>query len=773
MKKRISAILAIVLSLSILVCSFAIFGVSAEDQNEQVTVGTTTYNIVEKSTAHDAIKAMVNGLTAVAADSVAADGSANSGLDFSNATVNTKYGAWEVSAKIGGGTASSAGLMTSSFDYASGQIAFDPTLNWIRHTFDESSIAFGDTVKTLYVNPGNNRGSSGTISFTYTATSDGKIIAYDAAEIWAMEWWESDSIVTVTIEKNGTLISSEASYEVTSAQNQNPMKSPDLGEIIVKKGDKITFKYSANRLWTKVSTSPVVAYTEISTEPIPEFEEITIGENTYKISTVDKSNARDVIAGALVNTAFDVDTDIELSGTAWNIVTEYSDWGKDSKFAFCQHEGLAKLAFEKWIAKQGAWGHEVVIQDDGLVVNPGDNGAIGYISLTYKAPKAGDIVLYDVAGSIKALKDSSPYWAWWDGIGRDLTVEIYKNDTLIWPTANENNKLTETATTLDFPDLGVIELFAEDVITVKFNALKKGYVHTLTDLEVAYIYEEPKAENEIVIGENTYIILPEYKYSAYEDFTKLAEKYNAADKSDVKFTGKWSIDAKYTKAAEYGKDPWGVDFGFKYQVVNAAANIVGFQSSHYMTGNSFAPASVILNDSTQKLMVSPYILWNESICDVATQRVVFTADRPGSVVIYDEFGCFDGNGFATDPYWANEAVYPDRKTTVEIHKNGKKIWPTGKETAEISGTNLTVAFPDLGEIKVKSGDEIAIVYTASKVNDRTGVANAPVVAYTEVTGPAQTGADFSTNVMVLVCVIMALCSVAVTLIFVSKKVARN
>ncbi len=779
MKKQISIVLSIVLTIALLASSFVMLGVSAEDPaTEKLTIGTNEYEIYtdKKFSAYDSMAAAVNGLTP---DSTP-EGTNNAynqapEVSFSNTD-------WSVNGKQlwGGGIAQTPIYIKTDDAYT--QIAFY-----------NQSVAFGCYSVSLYndglhVNPSHGWLGSNEIyalNLNYTAKEEGNVVIYDnvgtvssssGSNAYPFWDWLTENVgkdwVTFSIYKNNTLLWPKNGEDNKFEAGGEQIAFPDLGAIAVAVGDVITVKVEGFSSRAGIDINPVIAYTtaqaneDDTDNTVTGGEEITIGDNKYLIDPNGKSNARDVIANALTNTAFDADTNVTLSGVAWNVQAKYADWAIDNNFAYFQKEGLSKLAFENWIADN--WSHEIVIQENGLVINPGDNSNSGNISLIYKAPKNGEVVIYDIAGELKALKDSAPYWAWWDGCDREMTVTVYKNDTAIWPTSNENNKLKVDSITLAFPDLGKIEVLTGDTITIEFAATK-GFTHTLTDLEIAYIYEEPVKENQVVIGDNTYTILPEHKYSAYEDLSKLAANYKPENKSDVKFTGKWSIDAKYTKTSEYGKDPWGTEFGFKYQAVNTSGEYVGFQSSHYMTGNAYTPASVILNDSTKKLMVSPYILWSESVCDVASQRLVFTADRPGSVILYDEFGIFDGNGFATDPYWANEAAYPNKKTYVEIHKNGKKIWPVDNETPYINGENLAIEFPDLGEIKVKAGDQIAIVYNASNVTDRCGVANAPVVAYTKVTGAPQTDADFGTEVMILVSVITVLGAVVVAMGVASKK----
>lgn len=785
MKKRISTLLAIVITIAILLSSFAMLGVYAEDPaTEQLTIGSSTYEIFadKKFTAYDSMAAAVSGLTP--------DSSPTGGNKVFNNAPEVKFNdtAWSLDGKKIWGAGASQTPIYVKGDDAYTQIAFY-----------NQAVTFGCYSVSLYnnglhVNPSHSwltQSEIYAINLNFTVKEAGNVVIYDtlgkvsaSSGSNAYPFWDwltpnaGKDWMTFSIYKNNTLLWPKNGEDNKLEAGGEQIDFPDLGAINVAVNDVITVKVEGFSPRAGVDINPAVAYTTSAADnqgggapDTTSGEEITIGNNKYVINPNDKSNARDVIANALANKAFDANTGITLSDIDWNVEAQYADWAKDTEFVYYQKNNLSKLAFEGWLADY--WSHEIVIQDNGLVINPGDNGNAAYISLNYTAPKEGEIVVYDVAGSFKALKDSDPYWAWWDGSGREVTVTVYKNDTLIWPTGNENNKLKVDSTTLAFPDLGKIEVVKGDVITVKFNSTN-GFSHTLTDLEVAYIYEEPSNENQVVIGNNTYTILPDYKFNAYDEFVKLAANYNPADKSSVKFMGKWSIDARYTPNDEFGKGPWGAEFGWKYESLRKGTQSYGFRSEQYMAGDDWYGSSVCLDANKNKHIVFAHFLWcEESIKDKAksTIRLVFTADRSGSVVLYDEFGIIDGSGLAVEPYWANEAAA--NTTTVEIYKNGTKIWPKNNEPNVVGKDCQTLEFPDLGEINVKAGDKISVNYTSGTINGRTGAAGSLNVAYTKVTGTPQTDADFSSEVIVLVTVISVLCAVVLTSFIASKKLAKN
>ncbi len=782
MKKHVYSILAVVLILAILASSFVMIGVSAEDSaTEKITIGSNEYEIYtdKKFVAYDSYAAAVENLTPDAT-AEGENNAFNQGPDVKFANTD-----WSMEGRqLWGGTTLQTPIYIKT-DEPYTQIAFY-----------NQAVSFGCYSVSLYnnglhVNPSHpwlGADEIYALKLNYTAKEAGNVVIYDKVGIVSAStgpnatpfWdWLSDNVgkdwVTYSIYKNDTLLWPKNGEDNKFEAGGEQIEFPDLGAITVNVGDVITVKVEGYSARAGIDINPVIAYTTAdaneelgggSTDAV-QSEEITIGNNKYLINPNEKSNARDVITNALKNNAFDVNTNVTLSNTAWAVEAQYADWGKDTNFVYYQKSNLSKLVFESWLADN--WAHEIVIQDNGLVINPGDNANSAYISLSYIAPKEGEVVIYDVAGSFTALKDSDPYWAWWDGSGREMTVTVYKNDTVIWPTANENNKIKLDATTLAFPDLGKIEVAMGDVITVKFDS-NNGFTHTLTDLEVAYIYEEPSAENQVVVGDSTYTILPEYKYNAYDEFSKLAAKYDPANKTTVKFAGKWSIDARYTSDDEFGKDPWGSEFGWKYEQLRKGTEAYGFRSAQWMAGDDWFGSSVCLDTNKNKHIVFAHFLWPDTSIESkakSTIRLVFTADRPGSVILYDEFGILDGSGLADEPYWANEAAA--NTTSVEIYKNGTKIWPKNNEANVVGLNTQTIEFPDLGEINVKAGDKIAVNYTSATISGRTGVSGSLNVAYTKVTGPAQTDANFGTEVIVLVSVIAVLGAVVIAAGFISKK----
>lgn len=785
MKKRILTFLAVVMTIVLHASSFAMLGVHAEDPaTEQLTIGSSVYEVYtdKKFTAYDSMAEAVSGLTP--------DSSPTGGNKvFNNAPdVTFNNTAWALEGKkIWGGGAAQTPIYVKGDD-AYTQIAFY-----------NQAITFGTYSVSLYnnglhVNPSHSwlgQDEIYAINLNFTAKEAGNIVIYDTvgtvsassgANAYPFWDWLADNAgkdwMTFSIYKNNTLLWPKNGEDNKLEAGGEQIIFPDLGAISVSKGDVITVKVEGYSPRAGIDINPAVAYTTNEanqgggTTETTKCEEITIGNNKYLINPADKSNARDVIADALKNTAFDANTDVELN-TAWNVEAQYLDWTKDTKFAYYQKSGKAKLAFENWLADN--WAHEIVIQDNGLVINPGNSSDSAYISLKYTAPKNGEIVIYDIAGKFTALKDSDPYWAWWDGSGREMVVTISKNDTVIWPTANENNVLKVDSTNIEFPDLGKIEVLAGDVITVKF-ASNKNFSHTLTDLEVAYIYEEPVKDNQVVIGNNTYTILPEYKYNSYAELSALASKYDPAAKSEVAFTGKWSIDARYTENDEFGTDPWKGKFGWKYELLRKGTTSYGFRSAQWMAGDDWYGSSVCIDPQKNKLIVFSHFNWcDESIKQQAksTIRMVYTADRSGSVVLYDEFGVFDGSGLAVEPYWANESA--SNTTSIEIYKNDTKIWPLNGEANVVGLNSNVIEFPDLGEIKVKAGDKITVNYTSATISGRTGAANSLTVAYTEVTGgpnAPQTDANYANEIIVLSSVIALLGAVIIIAGVFSKKALK-
>ena len=718
MKKALSIVLTVALLLAVV--PMGLFGLTAAAETTEalgfkpITIGGQEY-LIQVGSQSNARDTIANALAKT---------------EYSDTQIELPSSAWSVEAQYSDWT------LDKNFAYNQNsnlsRLSFEPWMSGWSH-----EIVIQDN--GLVMNPGQNGATAtASIALSYTAPKTGKVVLYDVAGSFKAlknsdpyySWWADDRSLEVTIYNNGTQIwPANGESNVIDFNNTN-LAFPDLGVIDVTAGDVLTVKFFATpKGQVHTLTDLEVAYVYESNG----YKEITIGGNHYLIEDGSQFNARDTIANALAKTEYS-DTQIELPASAWSIEAQYSDWALDKKFAYNQNSNLSRLSFEPWI---GGWSHEIVIQDNGLVMNPGQNGATATasIALSYTAPKTGKVVLYDVAGSFKALKNSDPYYSWWAD-DRSLEVTIYNNGTQIWPANGESNVIDFNNTNLAFPDLGVIDVTAGDVLTVKFFATPKGQVHTLTDLEVAYVYEKPAAEKPenletINIGGVNYPIYGDKIYTAYDSIISATEGLTPSTEftkpsNDKVYTGP-TVSFENTAWNVFAADIWdGTPRNLYIQEAtpdDIEAEGRYQQIAFYNTNPYFGDRSVSI--FREKLFVTPSHDWMN---DSSTRPIEFnfTAKESGSVVLFDTEGKVYAPAVNDQPpfySWTNN----NRTVSFTILKNGVVIWPTNGEDNTIEAACDYIEFPNIGTISVNAGDVVTVAVSANK--NRAGVYMSPAVAY--------------------------------------------
>lgn len=826
MKKRISTIIAVVLTLALLASSFALLGVFADEPTtETITIGGTDYEIYtdKKFAAIDSIDAAVDGLTP--ADNTAGYGT---GPDIS-----FDDQAWEFK---------STGLWSSEFKapkYVTTQTNYNQVCFYTSEpVFARKSIVSFEN--NLYVNAAHGWQSEKDqqikpIYMNFKATEDGSVVLYDkngavsapgrnTTPFWAWISEGKGQWATFSIYKNSTLLWPLNGEDNKIELGGESITFPDLGAIKVKKGDVISIEVSAFGDRNGLIMNPVVAYAKVEeTDGKVDTVDVTVGENTY---VVEKNANFDAYAALtkLTNGMAD-DTEVVFN----------SKWTMD--YQFTADKGFGKdpwgtaVTFKYGIPYNAASGSTTDLRgihvNSYLVKNTWSNcfftGSVTYIptgemiyvspstsclnaegvanaatamKLTFTASKAGNVVVYDKTGKFDGNVAISPYWAN-ESDAATVKIEIYKNDTKIWPTdvdqiVSKNNKQ------IVFPDLGEITVAKGDQISFVFygNPEKPDTrAGVLCNPAVGYIYDESNVEEvdpnreELVVGTSSYSILTNTKSDLFKGFTAITE--GLADKSEVKFTNNWSYAYRYTNDVDFGKSPWKQDLKYVtgipyYSISNKGTGSVtykGIYPDSTLSLNSWHNcmflSSATLIPEMEALYISPAC---ESLKDnkIAEEvwgpalKITYTSDKTGKAVLYDTTGVFSGD-VAKAPYWANENA--NAKTKIEIYKNGKKIWPTDGDVI-ITNTNKRVTFPDLGELDLKIGDKIDFLFYGNpeSPSTRTGVICNPAVAFTEVTATGnapQTDANYGSQVMLLVSVIAVLGAVVIAATVIAKKRAHN
>ncbi len=833
MKKRISTILAVVLTLALLASSFVMLGVHAEEEiagpaTETLTIGMTDYEIYtdKKFAAIDAINAAVEGLvpdnTAEQPNNVYGQGPA---VSFDNQPWSfVSNGLWNPELK--GPT-----YISTHTDY--NQLCFYTT----EPAYGRKSISVYKN--SLYVNAAHGWQLAKDpqikpINMNFTATEDGYVVLYDVdgtvyspkknvTPFWA---WisaskEGGEWASFSIYKNDTKLWPKGTQDNKIEAPDESIEFPDLGEIKVKAGDVISIQVSAFGDRTGIFMNPAIAYAKVEEsneeEEVIETEEIVLGDKTYTIEKKGKFNAYDTLKASVSSLDVNAYSAVNLSKSVWQVRTARWNGSYDSVLHYGPAPYSEYPAFMignnkgHWTTQQNAT-TVVLDTNECLAVSPfvkDDHTASAIIDLDFKAPKTGKVLIYDLLGAVKSptANDISPYWAWLKNHVNNVEVSILLNGATIWPTDDSvDNNITDINDSVVIPDLGEIEVLRGDRLTLRLqevnNKAEKGATLpsrdvVFTDIEVAYIYDPNATEPEdsedpnkeiITVGNNNYAVLKDAMYDMYSGYNELID--GVQNKSEVKFKNNWKFAYRYTNDVDFGKNPWKGDLkyvaGIPYNRhdVKGPGDVTyrGIYPDNDLTINTwhncFFNSSVTLIPETETVYISPTCdsLKDNKIAEDKwgpVLKLTFKSNKSGKAILYDPTGVFDGD-VGRSPFWANESA--SATTKIEIYKNNKKIWPTDGDVI-ITNTNKRVAFPDLGEINVKIGDEISFVFSANAKThtSRTGVLCNPSIAFTEVTatGALQTDANFGTEVIILVSVITVLGAIVVATGIISKKRAHN
>ena len=350
-------------------------------------------------------------------------------------------------------------------------------------------------------------------------------------------------------------------------------------------------------------------------------------------------------------------------------------------------------------------------------------------SLVFTAPKAGEVVLYDLYGDAITAMTEGPFWSFGtkddeyhnkNGVMR-ADINFYRNTTLL-----ATAQISETVHSADFPDLGKIEVAAGD--TLKIEVLYKE--------DGSNGYGSRSERNAVSINPAVaYTKVYQESYSAYDYLNNVVEE-NKASIADGKV--KLSPDSFKTSA------PWNVTFsapegGNKwYSNTMYLKNSFSFNGSenvnkYAITGEAeggkecmfvaFEDGKLVINGSYKGDVLNGYIT-----------SLNFTAPKSGNIELSsDTLTCMkDG------PYWANGSVHT---TTFSIKKNDSVLKtvtvnyasgnPSGWYVDGVEQAEATPVFPTV-HAKVEKGDILTVEVTQGGKSNKSCAAITPVVAYTSV-----------------------------------------
>jgi len=759
MKKRISQVLAIVLTIALLASTFVMLGMPTVSANEavateKITIGDRTYTVLseKKYAAYDSLVASVDGKTP------ATSGFAEAPIpDFTN----TMWSA-QGTALWGGGA-----LATPRYISTSGAGPYSKVINFYTGNggFAQSGIALGNN--ELYVNPSNSwcgKTEVYDIQLHFTAKEDGKVVLYDTQgavnsttgvntdPYWAWLSGNAGQWARFEIYKNDKLIwptEDEDNYFEAAGLT---VAFPDLGKIEVKQGDVIAVKVeggSGSR--TGIVINPAVAY--VYEKPLVEekTEVVKIGENVYYINANEKYNAASTLTELLknydVNTTNDVTSDLDNSIWKVRTNTRYS-FNYSAAYTYTKgynvgnvHTGDYNAIFP--LSSWADWNtqhyqHSVSFVNNSLYVNSwhGEASTNTYYptwEIAFTAPRDGRVLLRDLAGAMTTPEqDLVGYYCWKTENTSVVEVTIWKNNTKIWPLNDTtDNKITAYGDEVDYSDLGAFEVYENDVIAIKISDTNRGQRNTvIATPEIAYIDETPELEaipmEDKIIGGQLFTVESSTISNAYDAFCALVEGKTAAT-----YTKETDVLSTYDRLS-FANTGWAASYKGGGNISSTPVYMNGqlnggksYNELYFPSAGSFAPLynAAIVYDPNEGMVINPGNSWNES----KAFSLTYTAPEAGNIVLYDTDGKFTTPLSNAIPYycWIGSTSYVD----VIIYKNGTIVWPLDGEDNRLNKADDTIEFPAL-ELNVSAGDIVSVAFETSSTIQRVPVVADLEVAYT-------------------------------------------
>ncbi len=522
------------------------------------------------------------------------------------------------------------------------------------------------------------------------------------------------------------------------------------------------------------STFVMLGMPTVSADDTVATEIVRIGDSGYTVLSNEIYKAYDSMASAI--SKLESGAEVSFANTAWSLQGT-KPWGGGAFHTpyYVAGSGTYEKVISFYTGNSQFGMNGATLYNNSLYLNPGnswDTGTTHILQLNYNVTKDGKVILYDLDGAFTVpTTNTLPYYAWLSGDAtQKAQFEIYKNDELIWPLNNEDNLFETAGLSIEFPDLGAIDVVEGDVLSVKVsgNGSRTGVIMKPA---VAYIYEIPVETQRLEIGNSVYYVNKNENYNVYDEFntlTKDMEPGSAVVENEtaslVDFTNsKWSMSYKFGDDKGYGITPWNAEIGYEYCVPYTGTPSVsynGIQVQHYLVTASYvtswyngAVTYIPAADSSQqnKVYVSPTAAGSSGIAAVTNpaMKLTFSAYRNGNIVLYDTTGKFSSDGAEYDPFYANESNKPHEWVQLKIYKNDTLIWPTDGEDKIVSFSNKEIAFPDIGEISVNYGDEISIEFIQNPeyVAARSGVFCNPAVAYID-ENPEMPAVDVEDDVVI-------------------------
>lgn len=538
---------------------------------------------------------------------------------------------------------------------------------------------------------------------TYIAPKDGVVMIHDkdgTGKIEGMYWGLSaggNYKLGLAVYKNEEKIFPADDSFITTTKD---IAFPVVSDISVKAGDKITFAIIplGGESYTFAHFSPQVTYQTL---------------------------------GAVANSvwSYSESATVTEEGTGYNVAS--GEWQEllvgRGHFPSNDEKLRGEAYLKNWLYVSGT-NNGIGVYDNKIISFMGKNAT----ALTYTAPIAGNIHLYDPkGGSIGTAAKGDPFWM----LDKETVgISIYQNNTKVWPADSNYYVLNSATSSVKFPDL-TLSVAAGDEIRVA--------IHPLMNCNWGYMLSgAPQVD---------------YISATYSSAAAAVAYQETKDKHSQFVDTLWSYEEK--------------------SIEQTTVNVDGEDKTLFMpTGDWFAPAIFKggypnRDEAVRNAVPNMFYIWQGGGADTdgsglasyegrvvtfvgsgnkAAPTLTYTAPLTGSVKISsdDLIGRIDGRTFIT--------LHEDGMIGFAIYKNNEKIWPAegdigdfhvfnGQVFDSATGTysdegNVHLEAPEI-DIDVNVGDKIRFMFVAMEGYSWGFMALDPHIQYTAIDGWGDTVTD--------------------------------
>lgn len=379
---------------------------------------------------------------------------------------------------------------------------------------------------------------------------------------------------------------------------------------------------------------------------------------------------------------------------------------------YCSHTGAIRNALTNMLFKWDAGtGEGFAVRENKIVTYAGSNSNHAP-ALTFTAPEAGKVRLYDPNGGdiSPALPDNIFYTL--DNKDESIGVAIYKNEQKLWPEESEYYVLDNTNKSVTFPDIKDISVKQGDKLHVMIIPIKNSWGYMTFAAQVDYT----------ALGSE----LPSYSAASVVEQAQTSGAF-ASDTSWTYTSKPVVLDTRSGMYLPTGK--W------------TTPSLINTNSSDGSINNTLIDQMLVegTNSGLSSLNGKIYTFVGYNYSNGSMGALTFVAPYSGKIEMSDPLGIGIGTAGKANPFWTMHDK--GQKVGVAVYRNNEKIWPADSDYEVLTGDlwsggqktsgKTNIDFPNLGTLSVTRGDKIRIALIPLTQNWGYFVLS-PRVDYTEV-----------------------------------------